>query len=82
MNAALFFRLALQQTSQGCKQCNRTVRPAEQCGVSSHKPEPNLRLANPLGGLGAEENLLNSLIASVGVSAAKQPLLPAAATKG
>jgi hypothetical protein len=30
--------------------------------------------------LGAEENLLNSLIAGVDVSAAKQPLLPAAAT--
>jgi hypothetical protein len=29
--------------------------------------------------LGAEENLLKSLIAGVDVSAAKQPLLPAAA---
>ncbi len=34
---------------------------------------------DPPGGLGAEENLLNSLVAGVDVSAAIQPLLPAAA---
>ncbi len=78
MNADIFFLLALQQTSQGCKRCYRTVRPAELCGASSHYPEPNLRLANPLGGLGAEKTCCN-LIAGVDVSAAKQPLLPAAA---
>ncbi len=79
MNADLFFLLALQQTSQGCKQCYHTVHPAELCGASSHLPEPSLRLANPLGRWGAEENLLKSLIAGFDVSAAKQPWLPAPA---
>ncbi|MFO0003019.1 MAG: hypothetical protein ACK559_17985, partial [bacterium] len=31
-----FFLLALQQTSQGCKRCYSTVRPAELCDASSH----------------------------------------------
>jgi len=39
-------------------------------------------MTNPLGGLGAKKNLLNSLTAGVDVSAAKQLLLPAAAAVG
>ncbi len=53
MNADLFYLLALQQT---CKDVNGVVAPSVPLSrvMPLHTNSvPNLRLANPLGGLGA-----------------------------
>ncbi len=78
MNADLFFLLALQQTLKG-ENSELALSAPLSCMVPLHTNPCLTQATDPPGGLGAEENLLKSLIAGVDVSAAKQPLLSATA---
>ncbi len=77
MNADLFFLLAFQQTCKG-ENSELALSSLLSCVVPLHTNSYLTQATNPPGGLGAKENLLNSLIAGVDVSAANSPccLLP------
>ena len=74
MNADLFFLLALQQT---CKGGTVNNHPCGAVWCLFTLASPTQATSHP-GGLGAKENLLNTLVAGGDVSAANSPccLLP------
>jgi hypothetical protein len=77
VNADLFFLLALQQTCKG-ENSELALSSLLSCVVPLHTNLCLTQALNPPGGLGAKENLLNSQIAGIDISAAHSPccLLP------
>jgi hypothetical protein len=77
VNADIFFLLALQQACKG-ENSELALSSLLSCVVPLHTNPCLTKATNPPGGLGAEENLLNSLVAGIDVSTANSPccLLP------